>query len=405
MPSLNDKKILLGISGGIAAYKSALLLRELQRSGASVRVAMTQAAEAFVTPLTFQALCGERVYTQLLNADQEAAMNHIELARWADLVLVAPASADFMARLAHGMANDLLSTLCLASSAPIMLAPAMNQQMWLNQATQQNVLQLQQRGIGIWGPDDGLQACGEHGPGRMLEPDSLQRRVEAFFSPGPLHGIRLLITAGPTREPIDPVRFIGNRSSGKMGFSLAGAFQQLGAEVCLISGPITLETPAGVERVDVETAVDMRQAVMDRIAECEIFIAVAAVADYRPVRVAGQKIKKSSDKLDLNLILNPDILAEVAGLDGRPFCVGFAAETEQLEIHAEAKRRAKGVDLIAANLVAAGRGGFETEENALLLLWEGGKVQFPLMNKSDLARQVAEQISQQYHEAVRNSEA
>ena len=404
MPSLNDKKILLGICGGIAAYKSALLLRELQRSGASVRVVMTQAAQAFVTPLTFQALSGERVYTQLLDADQEAAMNHIELARWADLVLVAPASADFMARLAHGMANDLLSTLCLATCAPIMLAPAMNQQMWLNQATQQNVLQLQQRGIGIWGPDDGLQACGEQGPGRMLEPDSLQRRLEAYFSPGPLHEVRVLMTAGPTREPIDPVRFIGNRSSGKMGFSLAGALQQLGAEVCLISGPVTLDTPPGVDRIDVETAVEMHQVVMERIDDCEIFIGVAAVADYRPVRVAGQKIKKSSDELDLTLTPNPDILAEVSGLDGGPFTVGFAAETEQLESHAEAKRLAKGLNLIAANLVAGGRGGFETEENALLLLWKGGKVQLPMMNKATLARQVAERISRQYHEGLRNRE-
>ncbi|MEN8166728.1 MAG: bifunctional phosphopantothenoylcysteine decarboxylase/phosphopantothenate--cysteine ligase CoaBC [Pseudomonadota bacterium] len=400
MPTLDKQKILLGITGGIAAYKSALLLRMLQRSGASVRVVMTGAAEAFISPLTFQALSGQRVYTELLDLEQEAAMNHIELARWADLILVAPASADFMARLAAGMANDLLSTLCLASSAPIALAPAMNQQMWLNQVTRENVQRLAARGINIWGPDEGLQACGESGPGRMLEAESLHEEVVAYFAPGPLQGVRVLITAGPTREPIDPVRYIGNRSSGRMGFALADAFKQLGADVCLVSGPVALATPSEVERLDVETADAMWHAVMARLEACDIFIGVAAVADYRPVMTAGQKIKKSIERLELALEPNPDILAEVAALEHGPFTVGFAAETERLEAHAEAKRHAKGIDLIAANRVGGADGGFESEENALLLLWEEGRESLPMMPKSLLARQLADRISEQYRKSI-----
>ncbi len=400
MPTLDDKKILLGITGGIAAYKSALLLRMLQRSGASVRVVMTAAAQAFVTPLTFQALSGQRVYTELLDLEQEAAMNHIELARWADLVLVAPASADFLARLTAGMANDLLSTLCLATRAPIALAPAMNQQMWLNQATRENVQRLVSRGIKLWGPDEGLQACGESGPGRMLEAASLREMAETFFAPGPLQGVRVLITAGPTREPIDPVRFIGNRSSGRMGFALADAFKQLGADVCLVSGPVALATPSGVQRVNVETAEEMQHAVMARAKACEIFVGVAAVADYRPVTAVGQKIKKSIERLNLALEPNPDILAEVAALEHAPFTVGFAAETEKLEAHAEAKLHAKGIDLIAANRVGEADGGFESEENALLLLWEDGRESLPMMPKSRLARQLADRISKQYRKRI-----
>lgn len=400
MPSLNKKKILLGVTGGIAAYKSAVLLRALQRSGATVRVVMTPAAQAFITPLTFQALSGQRVFTELLDREQEAAMQHIELARWADLILVAPASADFMARLAQGLANDLLATLCLASSAPIALAPAMNRQMWLNPATQENCRRLAGRGVWLWGPQEGLQACGESGPGRMLEAEELQQRVEAFFTPGPLLGVRVLMTAGPTREPIDPVRYISNRSSGKMGFALAAALQALGAEVCLVSGPVALPTPAGVERVDAERAADMHREVMARVEGCDIFIGVAAVADYRPDQPATHKLKKSHTPLQLALVPNPDILAEVAALDQGPFTVGFAAETEQLETYAETKRAVKGLDLIAANQVGGKQGGFESDENALLLVWQGGREWLPMMAKDLLARTLAERISQQYLTAV-----
>jgi phosphopantothenoylcysteine decarboxylase/phosphopantothenate--cysteine ligase len=400
MSSLRQKKILLGVTGGIAAYKSVVLLRLLQQAGASVRVVMTEAAQAFVTPLTFQALSGHAVHTGLLDPEQEQAMGHIELARWADLVLVAPASADFMARLSHGLANDLLSTLCLATTAPIRLAPAMNRQMWLNPATQHNSRQLQARGVGIWGPDEGLQACGESGPGRMLEPDELMVRLQARFAEGPLSRVRVLITAGPTREPIDPVRFIGNRSSGRMGYALAEAMQQLGAEVCLVSGPVALATPDAVERVDVETAEQMHAAVMKRVEAADIFIGVAAVADYRPQLVAGQKIKKSAAQIELNLVRNPDIIAEVAALRNRPFTVGFAAETEQLEEYAQAKRQAKGIDLIAANRVGDERGGFESGENALVLLWEGGREALPMMSKTALAQRLAQRIAEQYHATV-----
>ncbi len=397
MRTLNKKKILLGVTGGIAAYKSALLLRGLRESGATVRVVMTSAAQAFVTPLTFQALSGQPVFTELLDAEQESAMSHIELARWADLVLVAPASADFMARLTCGMANDLLSTLCLASTAPIKLAPAMNQQMWLNPATQENVQRLSARGLGIWGPDDGLQACGETGPGRMLEPEELRRRVEALYADALLHQVRVLLTAGPTREPIDPVRYIGNRSSGRMGFALAAALHGLGADVCLVAGPVALPTPEGVERVDVETAAQMNEAVLQRVQNSEIFVGVAAVADYRPVSTADQKIKKSAQPLRLTLEPNPDILAAVAALEGGPFSVGFAAETECLEEYAEAKRLSKGVDLIAANQVGIGVGGFESAENALLLLWDGGRESLPMMPKERLALKLAEAIAERYH--------
>ena len=400
MPSLEGKKILLGVTGGIAAYKSAVLLRALQQSGADVRVAMTAAAQAFVTPLTFQALSGQRVFTELLDWQQEATMPHIELARWADLILVAPASADFMARLAHGLANDLLTTLCLATASPIALAPAMNRQMWFNPATQDNRRLLEARGLQLWGPESGLQACGETGPGRMLEPEQLLQCVETFFTPGPLRGVKVLMSAGPTREPIDPVRFVGNRSSGKMGFALAGAMRSLGAEVCLVSGPVALTTPMGIERIDVETAREMHREVMARAAQADIFIGVAAVADYRPSDLAPQKLKKAQEDLRLELVPNPDILAAVARLESGPFTVGFAAETEHLETHAENKLRIKDLDMIAANRVGEGVGGFESDQNALLLLWEGGREWLPMMPKESLARILAERIAQHYLQVV-----
>jgi phosphopantothenoylcysteine decarboxylase/phosphopantothenate--cysteine ligase len=400
MPSLEGKKILLGVTGGIAAYKSAVLLRALQQAGALVKVVMTPAAQAFVTPLTFQALSGQRVFTELLDWEQEATMQHIELARWADLILVAPASADFMARLAHGMANDLLTTLCLATACPVALAPAMNRQMWLHPASRDNCRLLEARGVRLWGPQTGLQACGETGPGRMMEPELLQRRAEDFFSPGALRGVRVLMTAGPTREPIDPVRFVGNRSSGKMGYALADAMRSLGAEVCLVSGPVSLPAPSGVERVDVETALEMHREVMARAERADIFIGVAAVADYRPLVSAPRKLKKSGDSLRLELVPNPDILAEVASLEPAPFTVGFAAETEQLETHAESKRRLKGLDMIAANRVGAEAGGFETDQNTLLLLWQDGREKLPMMAKESLARALAQRIARHYLKGV-----
>jgi phosphopantothenoylcysteine decarboxylase/phosphopantothenate--cysteine ligase len=382
-----------------------MLLRSLQQSGAVVRVVMTAAAQAFVTPLTFQALSGQRVFTELLDREQEAAMQHIELARWADLILVAPASADCMARLAHGLADDLLATLCLASASPIALAPAMNRQMWLNPSTQDNCRLLETRGLLLWGPQSGLQACGETGPGRMLEPEQLQQRVETFFAPGPLRGVKVLMTAGPTREPIDPVRFVGNRSSGKMGFALADAMRAQGAEVCLVSGPVPLPTPSGVARIEVETALEMYREVMARAAQTDIFIGVAAVADYRPSDLAPQKLKKTQESLRLELVPNPDILAEVAQLESGPFTVGFAAETEQLETHAETKFRIKDLDMIAANRVGEGMGGFESDQNALLLLWQDGREWLPMMSKESLARALAERIARHYLQAVQTQQS
>ncbi len=398
MSSLNRKKIILGITGGIAAYKATLLVRDLVKEGADVQVVMTRSASAFITPLTMQTLSGNPVFHHaLLENGQEAAISHIELARWADVVLVAPTTADFMARLATGRADDLLATLCLVTTAPIILAPAMNQQMWLNAATQANATLLISRGIQLWGPDEGEQACGEVGPGRMLEPSQLVQRLHLSMSNGKLHGVRVVMTAGPTREAVDPVRFISNRSSGQMGFSLAESLRDLGAEVTLISGPVSLNSPWGIERLNVESAQDMQQAVMDQISQCDLFVGVAAVADYRPLTMAKNKIKKSGDQMAITLRRNPDILASVAALERAPFTVGFAAETEQLEHFAEKKRAAKKIDLIAANMVGAAKGGFECSENALLLLWQGGQRALPMMPKPQLAQQLAATIAERYH--------
>jgi phosphopantothenoylcysteine decarboxylase/phosphopantothenate--cysteine ligase len=399
MPRLDNRKILLGVCGGIAAYKSAVLLRALQQAGAEVRVVMTRSAQAFVAPLTFQALSGHPVSSEILDPGQEAAMDHISLARWADMILIAPATANFIAKLANGLADDLLSTLCLAADAPIVLAPAMNQAMWSNPATQENMTRVKSYGHRVWGPDEGDQACGETGPGRMLEPEDLAQRVQNHFSPGPLEGVSVLLTAGGTQEPIDPVRFVGNRSSGKMGYALAEAMRDLGAEVSLISGPVSLDPPQGMDVVAVKTAQEMYQAVMDRISRCSIFIGVAAVADYRPSLAAEQKIKKKSDSLTIELVKNPDILAEVAALENAPFTVGFAAETENVEVYAESKREAKGVDMIAANQVGMEKGGFESDLNALTLLWEGGKETLPMMDKIQLAKSLADLILKRYRQS------
>jgi len=396
MGDLKGKRLLLGVSGGIAAYKSAELVRLLGKAGAEVRVVMTEGATRFVTPMTFQALSGNPVRQELFDPAHEAAMGHIELARWADLMLVAPASADFMARLAAGMADDLLATLCLASAAPLVLAPAMNRLMWSNPATRENAATLRQRGIQLWGPAEGEQACGESGPGRMLEPEEMVRRLIMRFRQGPLQGVRVLLTAGPTREAIDPVRYIGNRSSGKMGFALASAFIEAGAAVTLVSGPVALATPAGVRRIDVESALQMREAVLGEVAGCDLFVACAAVADYRPEDPAQQKIKKHNSQLEVRLVRNPDILAEVAALESPPFTVGFAAETEDPVSYAEGKRKAKRLDMIAANRVGGSEGGFEGDRNALTLLWEGGQRELPMNDKGQLAREMVEIVAERY---------
>ncbi len=410
MVPIPGPRVLLGISGGIAAYKSAEVVRRLRDQGCEVRVMMTAAATAFVSPLTFQALSGHPVRSTLLDPGAEAGMDHIELARWADLILMAPATADLIARLAAGLADDLPTTLALASTAPLYLAPAMNQQMWRHPATQENVARLCARGVRLLGPAVGSQACGDQGPGRMLEPADLVAAVlavvplgtaaepnaAASVGAGPLAGVRALITAGPTREPLDPVRFLGNRSSGRMGYAVAAALAGLGAAVTLVSGPTALPTPPGVARVDVETALEMHATVMERAAAADLFVAAAAVADYRPADPAPEKIKKGAAELQVHLVRNPDILAEVAARPHPPFTVGFAAETERLEEHARAKLDAKRLCMIAANRVGGAQGGFEREDNALVVLWPGGRRELPLGPKTRIAEQLALLIAERY---------
>lgn len=349
MLSLNNKRILLGITGGIAAYKSAELTRLLVRAGAEVHVAMTPSATEFITPLTMQALSGHRVHLDLLDAEAEAGMGHIELARWADLIVIAPATADFIARMAHGQADHLLTAVVLASTAQIAIAPAMNQAMWADGITQSNLEALQHRRINIWGPASGEQACGDVGPGRMIEPQEIADRCAGMFETNRLNGKRVLITGGPTFEAIDPVRFISNHSSGKMAFALAAEAAGAGAQVSLVSGPVHLPTPDRVRRTDVESAEQMLDAVMKRVADVDIFIGVAAVADYRPATIEKQKIKKDADSMTLALVKNPDIIGTVAALPDGPFVVGFAAETEKLEAHGKEKLKRKGLDLLFAN--------------------------------------------------------
>ena len=386
MSDLAERRILLGVTGGIAAYKAAELTRLLVRAGAQVRVVMTRAAQDFVGPLTFQALSGERVHTELLDAEAEAAMGHIELARWAEAVLVAPASADTLARLAQGRADDLLSTLALATEAPLAVAPAMNHVMWASAATRANLATLAERGVTILGPDSGDQACGETGPGRMREPAALLDDLADLLGPRALAGVRTLITAGPTREPLDPVRYLSNHSSGRMGFAIAAAAARAGARVTLVAGPVTRATPPGVERIDVESAQEMDAAVQARLDATDLFIATAAVADYRPADVSTDKIKKGDDAgRTLALTRNPDILARAARHRPRPYCVGFAAETTVEAEQVEAKRRAKGADLICANAVGAGR-GFGDVDNTLAVSWDGGSTTLGPAPKEALAR-------------------
>ena len=396
---MQGKRILLGVTGGIAAYKSAELVRRLRERGADVQVVMTAAAREFIGPLTFQALSGRPVRTDLWDSAAEAAMGHIELARWAEAVLVAPATADFIARLAQGRADDLLATLCLASAAPIAVAPAMNRLMWANAATVANIEKLRVRGVQILGPAEGAQACGEVGEGRMLEPTELAERLEALLpATGPLRGRRVLITAGPTRERIDPVRFISNRSSGKMGFAVAQAAREAGAEVVLVSGPVALPTPPGVRRVDVETAEAMHAAVEAEVASADIFISTAAVADYRPAHPSGQKIKKTSERLQLEMERTIDVLASVAARPNRPFVVGFAAETESVEHHARAKLVRKNLDMIAANEVSHTK-GFDCEDNHLIVLWREARRDLGAGPKIALARELVQLIANSYAEA------
>ena len=376
--SLSGKTLLLGVTGGIAAYKAAELCRLLKKSGADVHVAMTEAACHFVTPLTFQALSGRPVLTSMWDTPTGDGMAHIHAARPADLILVAPASADFLARLAQGHADDLLSTLCLARTVPLAVAPAMNQAMWAAAPTRRNLARLRDDGVRVLGPAEGEQACGDTGPGRMLEPADLLRELAAGFAPGPLAGRRVLVTAGPTFEPVDPVRGLTNRSSGKMGYAVAAAARDAGAEVYLVSGPTCLPTPAGIRRIDVETAAEMRAAVLAEL-PADVFVAVAAVADYRPATVAGQKLKKRDANLQLALVPNPDVLAEVAARPNAPYCVGFAAETERLTEHAAAKRLRKNVPLLVANL-AQDTLGQDTAE--LVLIEAAGTTQLPRAEKS-----------------------
>ncbi|CAH8222366.1 bifunctional phosphopantothenoylcysteine decarboxylase/phosphopantothenate--cysteine ligase CoaBC [Vibrio aestuarianus] len=394
MQTLAGKKILLGISGGIAAYKCAELTRRLIERGAQVQVVMTHAAKEFITPLTMQAVSGRPVSDSLLDPAAEASMGHIELAKWADLVLLAPATADLIARMAAGMGNDLLTTLILATDAPVAVSPAMNQQMYRNIATQENIATLARRGMTIWGPAAGEQACGDIGPGRMLEPMQLVNHCEAFFQAdslqtSPLQGKSILITAGPTREAIDPVRYITNHSSGKMGYAIAQAAAKLGADVTLISGPVNLATPQQVQRIDVESASDMYQTVMQHAQSHDVFISCAAVADYRPQIVADQKIKKTDDseQMTLTMVKNPDIVASVAAMtEYRPFTVGFAAETQDVEKYARNKLINKNLDMICANDVSVAGQGFNSNDNALTVYWQGGEQALPLSSKAELAR-------------------
>ncbi|QMV12938.1 bifunctional phosphopantothenoylcysteine decarboxylase/phosphopantothenate--cysteine ligase CoaBC [Vibrio spartinae] len=397
MQTLAGKKILLGISGGIAAYKCAELTRRLIEHGAEIRVVMTDAAKAFITPLTMQAVSGHPVSDSLLDPAAERSMGHIELAKWADLIVLAPASADLIARIAAGMGNDLLSTLILATQAPVALAPAMNQQMYRHVATQRNLDTLASFGMHIWGPDAGEQACGDVGPGRMLEPMQLLHLCEQFFQPKLLAGKSVLITAGPTREALDPVRYMTNHSSGKMGFEIARAAVQLGADVTLIAGPTHLSTPIGAQRIDVSSAATMYDAVMMQAPHHDVFISCAAVADYRPADIADQKIKKTddSDTMTITLIKNPDIVAAVAAMTThRPFTVGFAAETQQVEQYARSKMTRKNLDMICANDVSVSGQGFNSDQNALHLFWPAGEQKLPLAPKSQLALALMTLISE-----------
>ncbi|WP_318367545.1 bifunctional phosphopantothenoylcysteine decarboxylase/phosphopantothenate--cysteine ligase CoaBC [Enterobacter sp.] len=401
--SLAGKKIVLGVSGGIAAYKTPELVRRLRDRGADVRVAMTEAAKAFITPMSLQAVSGYPVSDSLLDPAAEAAMGHIELGKWADLVILAPATADLIARVAAGMANDLVSTICLATPSPVAVVPAMNQQMYRAAATQHNLEVLASRGLLLWGPDSGSQACGDIGPGRMLDPLAIVDLVAMHFSPvKDLQHLNIMITAGPTRESLDPVRYITNHSSGKMGFAIAAAAARRGAKVTLVSGPVSLPTPASVSRIDVTTALEMEAAVQTNVQTQQIFIGCAAVADYRAAAIADEKIKKQGDEITLKMVKNPDIVAGVAALtDRRPYVVGFAAETNNVEEYARQKRTRKNLDLICANDVSTSDRGFNSDSNALHLFWDTGDKALPLERKELLGQLLLDEIVTRYDEKNR----
>ena len=391
MAELSGRRLVLGVTGGIAAYKAAELARLLVKAGAEVHVVLTAAGAQFVTPVTFQALTGTPAWSDPWDARLPSNMTHIDLSRGADAIVVAPASADFLAKLAHGLADDLLSTLCLARDCPLIVAPAMNRQMWQNPATQRNKSQLLQDGVTILGPAAGEQACGETGPGRMLEAAEIHDALAGFFQPKVLAGRRVLLTAGPTFEALDAVRGLTNLSSGKMGFALARAARDAGAQVTLVSGPVAQPTPAGVTRIDVTSALEMHAAVMQRADACDIFIGVAAVADYRPQERANDKLKKDDKPLQVALAPNPDILAEVAARPQPPFCVGFAAESRDLERYAEGKRQKKKLALVVGNLVQDGLGG---DGNAVILFDERGRHPLGPAPKLDIARGIVAHIGQ-----------
>ena len=410
MMGLAGKKILLGVSGGIAAYKTPELVRRLRDRGAEVRVMMTPAAKAFITPLSLQAVSGHAVFEDLLDPAAEAAMGHIELAKWADLVVLAPASADLIARLNAGMANDLVTTACLATAAPVAVVPAMNQQMYRAAVTQHNLQQLEARGLLIWGPDSGSQACGDVGPGRMLDPLAIVDYAAQWASSvNDLQHLNIMITAGPTREALDPVRYISNHSSGKMGFAIAAAAASRAASVTLVTGPVTLPTPPAVKRIDVTSALEMEAAVMAEAAQQQIFIASAAVADYRAATIAAEKMKKQGgedDTVTLQLVKNPDIVAGVAAMQqGRPYVVGFAAETQNVEEYARQKRVRKNLDLICANDVAKAGQGFNSDTNALHLFWQEGEKRLPLSDKTLLGQHLLDEIVRLYDEKNRRKDS
>lgn len=400
MQHLSNKRVLLGVTGSIAAYKAADLIRRLRDAGAEVRVVMTDGAKAFVTPLTFQALSGLPVHENLLDKEAEAAMGHIELARWADVILIAPASANSLSGLAQGRADELLNAVCLASDVPLAIAPAMNKHMWADQATQENVKVLAQRGVMFIGPDSGEQACGDVGEGRMVDSETIILRLSELFSVGSLSGLTLLITAGPTREALDPVRYLSNHSSGKMGYAIAEAAVEAGAKVILISGPVNLETPDRVTRINVESAADMEAAVREHVEAADIFVGTAAVADYRPVTVQQDKIKKKDERLTIELEKNTDILTMVKADYPKTFCVGFAAETQDLENYARNKLNQKNIEMIAANLVGTAAvntsGTFNSDLNELHVYWHGGELKLELGSKAKLARQLVALIAQRF---------
>lgn len=395
MKQLTNKQIVLGISGSIAAYKGCELVRLLRDAGAQVRVVMTRAATEFVSPLTFQALSHNPVHRDLLDEKAEAAMGHIELARWADAVVIAPASANCLARLAQGRADDLLTALCLATASPLAVAPAMNQQMWQDPATQENVRLLAQRGVHMLGPAQGDQACGESGPGRMLEPPQICNQVSALFQNGLLAGLKVVISAGPTREAIDPVRYLSNRSSGRMGFALAQAAVEAGARCILISGPVELPTPRHVQRIDVQSAQQMHDAVIEQMPDCDVFIGAAAVSDYTVAEVPDKKIKKDQQTLTLQLVRSVDILQQVATLHPQVFTMGFAAETHDVARYALQKLNRKSINMVVANDVSRNDIGFEGDDNEVTVYWQGGEQKLQKDRKTLLARRLIELLAQQ----------